>query len=400
MRQATLLPFLFLLPMGCADGGDEDRPQSEVKIAATHHLYGLRSLRGFGAFPVPATAVLTDRGALNLFDNSTYTVTRASGTTGADRYALEDDGPFSLFVTGSGREPSVVFRGGYSLVGNNPDFFFTDRVSTPNSESIGLYVGTRIATGQVELAGPWHLLSLHAVFGQTLQSPDNVGRGARGGISIGAGDPGTVRSVSGTGTQGTSAVVFGGTMQNLLDGAGSGNGECNLTVSYQLTGQTPDSRVMLSAATGNLAFGLDADESDGEAGLLVLVRKFDVPAAPIDSVRVPGTFLVGGHTLFVNPSNSGSDAFVGTITLTAQGAFRLDAIGSQGQDFSYTGQYTLAADGGLAITISGTNESWFAAIDRSYNTLVFVDDFVETRANNTPEINLGFAVRKRPPAAN
>jgi hypothetical protein len=133
---------------------------------------------------------------------------------------------------------------------------------------------------------------------------------------------------------------------------------------------------------------------------LVLVRKFDVPAAPIDSVRVPGTFVVGGHTLFVNPSNSGSDAFVGTITLTAQGAFRLDAIGSQGQDFSYTGQYTLAADGGLAITVSGTNESWFAAIDRSYNTLVFVDDFVETRANNTPELNLGFAVRKRPPAAN
>lgn len=402
MRSAPVLtlPLSLLLCVGCADGGLEDRPQSEVKITASHHLYGLRTLRGFGAFPVPPEAVLTDRGVLNLFDNSTYTVTRTSGTTGADRYALEDDGPFSLFVTGSGREPSVVFRGAYSLVGSNPDFCFTDRVSTPNSESIGLYVGTRIVQGQVELAGGWHLLSLHAVFGQTLQSPENVGRGARGGVAIGTGDPGTVRSISGTGTQGTSALVFGGTIQNLLDGAGSGNGQCSLTVSYQLTGQTADSRVMLSAATNNLVFGLDAEESDNEAGLLVLVRRFDVPAAPVDSVRVPGTYLVGGHTLFVNPSNSGSDAFVGTITLTAQGAFQLDAIGSQGQDFNYSGQYTLAADGGMAITISGTNETWFAAIDRSYNTLVFVDDVVETRANNTPELNFGFAVRKRPPPAN
>ena len=385
----------------CADGGDEDRPQSEVRFTATHHLFGLRSLRGFGTFPVPATAVLTDAGSLNLFDDSTYTVTRASGTTGADRYALENDGSLSVYVTGSGREPTVVFQGAYGRFGAGdllspgvaPDFFFTDRVSTPSSESIGLYVGTRRITGVVELEGPWHVLSLHAVFGQALVSPENVARGARGAVTIAAGAEGTARSISGTGTQGNSNLTFAGTIQNLLAN-GSGDGTCNLTVGYTLGGTT-DSRVMRAAATNNLVFGLDEDESDGEAGLLLMVRKFAAPAAGVDSVRVPGTFLVGGHTIFVNPSNSGSDTFVGTVTLTAQGGFRLDAVDNQGSDFAYVGTYTLAADGGMTLSISGTNESWFAAIDRSYNTLVFVDDFVEVRANNLPELNLGFGVRQK-----
>jgi hypothetical protein len=393
-RPSCYLPVLFLLS-ACADGGEEDRPQSEVKITATHHQFGFRSLRGFGTFPVMTNTVNTDRGVLNLFDDSTYTVTRSGGTTAAQRYALEADGALSLFQQGSGNEPSVVFRGGYSLVGTNPDYFFTDRVTTPASPSVGLFFGTRIQTGAVELEGGWHVLSLHAVFGQTLLSPDNVGRGARGGITIAAGNPGDVRAISGTGNQGTSGLVFGGSIQNLLT-SGTGNGQCNLTISYQLSGQIADSRVMQSAATANLVWGLDDDETDGEAGLLAMVRKFDAPAAPVDSVRVPGTYLVGGHTLFVNPSNSGSDCFVGTITLTAQSGFRLDAVGSAGQDFSYIGTYTLAADGGLTISVNGTNETWFAAIDRSYNTLVFVDDFVETRANNTPELNFGFAVRRKP----
>ena len=203
------------------------------------------------------------------------------------------------------------------------------------------------------------------------------------------------RTISGTGTQGTSGLVLGGTIQNLLDGSLSGDGTCNLTVDYTLPSQAADSRVMRSAANANMVFALDDDESDNEAGLLFLVRKFDAPATPVDSVRVPGTFLVGGHTVFVNPSNSGSDAFVGTVTLTAQGGFRLDAVGNSGQDFSYVGTWTLAADGGLTLSISGTNETWFAAIDRTYNTLVFIDDFVEVRSNNLPELNLGFGVRKK-----
>jgi hypothetical protein len=402
LQLRALVLFLPLSVLGaCADGGEENRPQSEVRFSATHHVFGFRSLRGFGSFPVPATAVFSDRGILNLFDDSTYTLSRSSGTSAPDRYALENDGELSVYVTGSGREPSVVFKGAYGRVGAGdvlspgatPDLFFTDRVVTQSSQSVGLYVGTRRVTGQVELEGAWHVLSLHAVFGQTILAPDNVARGAHGGVVIDAGAPGTVRGISGTGLQGATQLTFGGTIQNLLTN-GSGDGTCNLTVDYTISAQT-DSRVMLAAATNNLVLALDEDESDNEAGLLFMVRKFLAPIAAVDSVRVPGTFLVGGHTLFVNPSNSGSDAFVGKVTLTANGGFRLDAIGNTGSDFSYTGTFSLAQDGGMTIAISGTNETWFGAIDRSYNTFAFVDDFVETRANNVPELNLGFGVREK-----
>lgn len=401
LRALSIVPFALLLS-GCADGGDEDRPESEVRFSATHHLFGLRSLRGFGAFPVPATAVFPDRGTLNLFDDSSYTVARSGGTSGAERYALEDDGVLAMFIRGSGNEPSVVFQGGYGRVGAigmtspgvTPDLFFTDRVTTPLSPAIGLYVGTRVLTGQVELEGAWHLLSLHAVFGQTLLAPENVARGAWGGVTIAAGAPGTARAISGTGFQGTSALTFGGTIQNLLT-SGSGDGTCNLTVDYTLPSQAADARVMRSAANANMVFALDDDESDNEAGLLFLVRKFDAPTTPVDTVRVPGTFLVGGHTFFVNPSNSGSDTFVGTITLSAQGGFRLDGLDNSGGDFSYAGSWTIAADGLVTLSISGTNETWHAAIDRTYNTLVVIDDFVETRANNLPELNVVFGVRQK-----
>jgi hypothetical protein len=125
------------------------------------------------------------------------------------------------------------------------------------------------------------------------------------------------------------------------------------------------------------------------------VRKFDPPTTQIDSVRVPGVFFVGGHTFFVNPTNSGSDSFVGTVTLSAPDGFRLDAVGNSGQDFSYAGGYTLSSDGRITISINGTNETWTAAIDRSYNTFVFVDDFVESRSNGIPELNIGLGVRQK-----
>lgn len=385
---------LLLLP-ACADGGKQDIPPSEVKIAASHHLFGFRSLRGFGTFPVQTSVALSDRGKLNLFDDSTYTVTRTTGTTGADRYALATDGSMSIYVTGSGRDASVVFRGAYGQVtGSHPDFFFTDRVSDTSSPSVGLYFGTRVISGQVELGGAWHVLSLHTVFDGSVPGPDNVGRGAHGAVTVADGDPGTARAISGTGFQGTSALVFGGSIQNLLT-SDVGDGSCNLTMSYQLPGLSADSRVMRSAATNDVVFGLDEDESDGEAGLLLMLRKFDAPASPVDPVRVAGTFLVGGHTLFVNPTNMGSDAFVGVVTLSSQGGFDLDAVGASGESFSYVGTYSLAADGGMTITVAGTNETWFAAIDRTYDTFAFVDDFVEVRSNNIPELNLAFGVRQK-----
>lgn len=403
MKTHRFVPLPLLLVAACADGGEEDRPQSDVRISAQHHMFGFRTIGGFGSFPVPASAVGTDRGVLNLLDTSEYTVTRSSGTSRAERYALETDGALSIYVSGSSSEPSTLYLGAYGQVGAatstgiSPDYFFTDRVSTPLSRSYGFFYGTRVITGQVELEGNWHVMSLHVVIGGAVLSPDNVGRTARGKVAIAAGTPGTARVISGTGFQGSSSVTFGGQIQNILDGSNQGDGTCNLTLDYQLVGQAADSRVARCAANERVVFALDENSGDGEAGLITMVKAFDVPASPIDSVRVPGTFLVGGHTLFVNPSNSGSDVFVGRVTLTPQGGFTLDAVGNSGQDFTYTGTYSLNTDGSMTISISGTNETWNGAIDRSYNTFVFVDDFQELRANNTPELNFGFGVRRYVP---
>ena len=393
MKHLWIVPVLTLT--SCADGGEEDRPQSEVAVSASHHMFALRSQAGFGTFPPPTSVVVTESGLLNLFDQSTYTVTNANGTSGEDRYAIENNGAFTIFVTGNSTEPSTAFLGAYSLVADQADYFFTDRVSTNGSPRVGMFFGTRVITGQVELEGGWHVLSLHVMFDQTILSPDSVGRGAHGGVSITAGAPGTERTISGTGLQGTGALTFGGTVQNLLDVNDVGDGTINLTLSYQLAGQSADARIVQAAANENVIMGVDKNNGDGEAGFVSMVRKFDAPASSVDSVRVPGTFLVGGHTLFVNPSNPGSDAFVGTVTLSAQGGFTLDAVGNSGADFQYTGTYTLAADGGMSVAINGTNETWFAAIDKTYNTLTFVDDFEELRANNTPELNFGFGVRQK-----
>ncbi|MFT6078018.1 MAG: hypothetical protein ACI8UD_000069 [Planctomycetota bacterium] len=393
MKRLWIVPVLTLT--SCADGGEEDRPQSEVAVSASHHMFALRSQAGFGTFPPPTSVVVTQSGVLNLFDTSTYTLTDASGTSGEDRYALENAGPFTIYVTGNSTEPSTAFLGAYSLVADQPDYFFTDRVTTNASPRVGMFYGTRVITGQVELEGGWHVLSMHVIFDQTILSPDSVGRGAHGGVSISAGAPGTQRTISGTGFQGTGALTFGGTVQNLLDVNDSGDGSLNMTLSYQLAGQSADARIVESAANENVIFGVDKNNGDGEAGLVTMVRKFNAPTTPVDSVRVPGTFLIGGHTLFVNPSNPGSDSFVGTVTLSSQGGFSLDAVGSSGADFQYIGTYTLSQDGGMELAISGTNETWFAAIDKTYNTFTFIDDFEELRSNNTPELNFGFGVRQK-----
>ena len=393
MKLIWIVPVLTLT--SCAEGGEEDNPQSEVLVNATHHMFALRSLAGFGTFPPPVSSVVTESSELNLFDTSTYTVTSASGTSGEDRYAIEEAGPFTIFVTGNSTEPSTAFLGAYSLVAEQSDYFFTDRVSTSGSPRVGMFFGTKVIDGQVELEGGWHVLSMHVIFDQTILSPDNVGRGAHGAVSITGGVPGSQRTISGTGFQSTAGLTFGGTVQNLLDVNEVGDGSLNLSLSYQLDGQSADVRIVESAATENVIFGVDKNNGDGEAGLVTMVRKFNAPTTPVDSVRVPGTFLVGGHTLFVNPSNPGSDSFVGTVTLSAQGGFRLDAVGNTGADFQYIGTYSLSPDGGMELTIEGTNETWFAAIDKTYNTFTFIDDFEEIRANSTPELNFGFGVREK-----
>ncbi|MCA8975446.1 MAG: hypothetical protein KDC98_12050 [Planctomycetes bacterium] len=392
----------------CAKGGSETRPESEVQIATNHHVFGFRSLAGFDELPIDPARVVTDRGLMSFAIDSTYSLSLVGHAVGTDTYALTNAGELALYITGNAREPSVVFRGAYDHVANDGGLFFTDRVSTISSPSIGLFVATEVIPGAVELEGEWHLASMHVIFGQSIQSPDNVARACWGNVAVAAGAPGTQRAIvdDGSGLQNGVTAVFGGTITNVLQN-GTGDGSCDLTLSYQTGSQTADSRGFHAAAGTELVIGLDADEGDGEAGLAFLLRKFDPATAPAALAEVDGTFLVGGYTTFVNPADPGSDAFVGVVTIgdAVEGPagvwtspFRLDATGNQGIDFGYFGTATHAADqsGGMRIVIADSGEVWHAAISRDYKTLIFVDDDPYVFNTGSIELNLGIGVRQLP----
>ena len=157
---------LAALLCGCAEGGLQDNPQSEVEIAADHHLFWFRTLPGFGPFPPTATSVLPCRSMFAMAADSTYQLTEISCGSGnaSDNYALAENGELTLFVTGSGQFPTIALLGGYSRVVNQPDLFFTDRITLGTSPSIGLLYGTEQEIGSVDLEGAWHLVSLHVMF--------------------------------------------------------------------------------------------------------------------------------------------------------------------------------------------------------------------------------------------
>ena len=420
---------LFLVLLGaCAEGGDEDKPQSEVQIATTNHLFWFRTLPGFATFPPDPSEVFTGCGLLEMNEDSTYSLFSVCDSSippsAPDSYALANDCELRLFVRGNGFSPTTVFLGGYEHTANQPDLFFTDRVTVSGSASVGLYYGTELESGTVDLEGNWHLMSMHVMVGvgsgNPVISPRNVGRTAYGSCSVAANPPpptppsppGSLLAISGEGLESGSdpvqlPVTFGGSIQELLlpGSPPAGDGTVNLTVDYGA-----DSRVFRAAAGQDIVMALDDDESDGSAGMLFLTRQFDdTPGNQLDDDDVVGVYLIGGQTLFVNPANSGSDTFIGTLELFAGGggsaprAFRLDAQGVQA-DFSYQGTYSFLDDpqnpgvltGGLELTVDGqTNERWFAAISRSYDTITLVDAVVEDRANNTPELNLLIGVRQQ-----
>lgn len=389
MRSTTaILPLLALC--ACAESGFEDRPLSQVQIAANHHMFSFRGLPGLTAVQVQPDEIVTDDATFTLAADSTYTVTRPSGTSSPQGYALEQSGELTVLLAAPDpRQPTPVFRGAYGLQGDTGLFFFADRLGTQSSPTLGLFWGTRVDIAPADLAGDWHAFSLHVVFSSsTLPDPDNIARAAYGSLTAAAGNPGDQLALTGTGAESSNATLeLSGTIQDL------GDGTANLTVTYQQQGlpATADDRVFLAAHGAGAVLAVDRDETDGEAGLLALIRKRTGVADPM---MLEGSFLIGGHTVFPNPTNPGNDAAIGTLTLTAAGAFRLDGVGSRGIDFTYQGTFALDDDGLLTLTVDGTNETWLGAVDQDYNTIVIVDHVIEQRANGTPELNLFLALRR------
>jgi len=383
---------LLLLAASCVEGGTEDRTVGEVQLSATHHLFGLRALGAFTVYPVSNTEVYPVDGLWTTFDDETYTVTDATGTTPSNRYALEKTGELAVLVSGSNRDPNVVFRGAYGLNGATNLYFFTDRTVTTASPSVGMFYGLRTVPGVADLAGSWHVFSLHFIFENTqVQDPRFVARTAYGTLAVAAGNVGDPLAVTGTGHESTSASLeYSGTFQALNDGA------ANLTLTYQQTGNptTADSRVFQAAVNANALMAVD-DITSGEAGALMGLRK---RTGAVDPSALAGTYYVGAVTAFVNPRNHGTDGAFGTLSLTSQGAFRMAMVGANGADFTYQGTWTARTgtgeEGLLDFAVDGTQELWRGAVDEGYDTVMLVDDTIELRSNSTPELNLFLGLRQ------
>jgi hypothetical protein len=400
---------LLLLPLAaCADGGKEDKPASVVKFAADHHLFGYRTLAGFGTLPIRTNVAFPDRGKLVFAADGTYSVERLTGTA-TNYYSISRPGALTLYVAGGGRDPWTVFQGGY---GPLPEWHdpptplgpvpaetvttFTDRVVSDGSPSIGMYFGLRYATppATIELEGNWHFGSIHTIFGQSLLAPENVGRAAWAeNVQVAAGAAGASRGISGTGQQGNgTTLTLTGSVQNVASGTPLvSNGACNLTLTYD-----GDSRVCRAAANTRVLLAVDEDTGDGEAGLVAAVRRFPATSTETEAKEADllGKYKVSGYTIFVNPSDPGSDAFTGLVEFSSSGGFRLDAVDHLGRAFSYTGTFVLRTNGAMTLTIAGTNETWHGAVSTNYQTLMLVDDFRETRTPPKPELNFVLGTRE------
>jgi hypothetical protein len=370
----------------CAKGGGNDRPASEVTIAASHQMFGSRGRPSFNKFPVDPAFMLSDVGTLTLANDSTYTVQQGSGTSAPQGYAIAKDATFTITVPLAGRAPTH-FIGAYSLEGDTLAYFFTDRFApSATGDAVGLIWGTRHTGSMPDLEGDWHVFSLHVIFApaNSSQVAGNVGRAVGGTLSIdSAGD------ITGSGKESTTQdVTFTGSSSV------TANGAVTLELDYKI-GATTDTRGFAAGVSNTVILGLDEEETDGETGLVGLLRK---RTGTKDLTKLAGTYAVGMQTIFVNPVRAGIDAAYGSITFDETDGFELKATGQQnGQaaPFTYTGKYTLADDGTLVLTIPDTQETWMGAVDQDYKVLLIADNFVEVRTGSElPELNLVLGIRR------
>ena len=421
LRSTTALLTASLLYLSsCAETVQEDRPQSEILISASHHMFAFGGQQDFDEFPVPQAQVSADRGLLTLSDSGGYTVTRPSQPSAAAQdYALEKDGAFALLVPLPNAAPTR-FLGAYQQSDTGDDqtqvYFFTDRYAPATSPSVGLFWGTRTQGAPSQLTddplGDWLLFSLHVIFSQsTVHNPDDVARAVRSTLSItenasplmpavvaekdippGA-DPAYRRTESSAGV----LSIDGGTASGFPDGA--------VSLNFDFGG---DPRSFLAGRANDVILGLDDDETTGETGLVAMVRRTEFTDANAAQVSLAGTYLFGMHTTFVAPTNSGTDAANGTIEFNEQGGWQLDGIGSDGPvlgAFSYSGSYNFVQvqdpdnpgvyTNLIKLQVSNTNETWHAAIDQHYKVMVILDHEIEVRSPGvSPELSLALAIKR------
>lgn len=379
LRRPALLAGLAFPLAACAEGGKEDRVQSEVKISADHHMFGFKGEQAFPQFPIRSEDLQVERGVLTFDDQGKWTLDGQSGST----YDLAKTGAL-VFRVPNGRSADLAFRGAYGLSGDTGLFFFADTVKP----KVGLFFGARTVRAAANVTGDFHAFGLVVLTtGNAVVDPDNVARAFSGSITTDAAGAVT----AGTARESTGADL---TLTGNLRAFGDGSVEVGLSLDTSST-RTPRAFTAAAAVTQSqpvttsVMIGSETADNDA-AGMLVLVRKRDGRASLGD---LAGDYWVGALTVFANPTDAGMEGSYGTLTLTSSGGWRLDAKDST-TSYRLSGTFEIDADGTMRITNNATREVWQGAFDQDDRTVVFVDADLTGTSTSRPELNLFVALRQ------
>ncbi|HLU37854.1 MAG TPA: hypothetical protein VK081_00620 [Planctomycetota bacterium] len=377
-RRVSVVFGSFLLLGACAEGGKQDRVESEVRITADHHMYGFKAEQAFPRFPIEPQDLQVEDGVLGFNDESRWTLDGQPGS----RYELAKTGAL-VFRVPNGRNPDLVFQGGYGLSGDTGLFFFADTVKP----KVGLFFGARIIRAAADVTGDFHAFSLLVITRGAVADPDNVARAFAGSLTTDA---------SGAVTAGEARESTGHnlTLTGNLRSFNDGSVEVGLSLDHA-TARTP--RAFTAAATvtqsqpvtTSVILGHETADNDA-AGMIALVRKRDGRANLAD---LAGEYWVGILTVFPNPSNAGTEGSYGTLTISDTGGWRIDARDST-TTYRLSGTLEIDADGAMRLTNNATREEWRGAFDQDYKTIVFVDHDLTGTSASRPELNFFFALRK------
>jgi hypothetical protein len=378
LLRCAWLPLAWLLS-ACAEGGKQDRIESEVKVTADHHMFGFKAEQAFPQFPVRSEDLQVESGLLGFNDQSQWTLDGRAGS----RYELAKTGAL-VFRVPNGRSADLVFQGGYGLSGDTGLFFFADTVKP----KVGLFFGARTVRATANVTGDFHVFALTVLTtANAVVDPDNVARALAGSLTTDA---------SGEVTAGTAAESSGATLTLRGDLRAFNDGSVEVGLSLD-TASTRTPRSFTAAATvtqsqpvtTSVLLGHETADNDA-AGMIALVRKRDGRANLAD---LAGDFWVGALTVFANPSNAGAEGSYGTLTITSTGGWRLDARDST-TTYRLSGTLTIDANGAMRLTNNATREEWKGAFDQDYQTLVIADNDIAGTSASRPELNLFLALRK------
>ncbi len=268
---------LALLPAACSSGGDEERPTTTMPIESAVHFVGFTGRPEYGPFPVTTGDVLTYDHRLFLRDDGTYRRTDAGGQElDVDQYGLEPDGEWSLVVPTSTN--AVFYRGWLGLnedivanarVITARDGFQTDRVGS----AVGLYLATKIEQGAAptpaELAGDWHVFSMHTLFAepQAVPDEDRVGLAFSGALDL-AEDG----SFLGQGVESEEGPI---TLRGEpADFRADRDGRFEVELRYDVASKPDYERSFRAGGSGRVIFGVDMNlgGEDPAAGMLSMMK--------------------------------------------------------------------------------------------------------------------------------